>query len=85
MAFFANRLIVTIGFSIYHIGYFIEHLGGGVNISSLNVIYNLGDILNKIIFGMIIYSAASQDTKKERSLDDFKDNLGMIIGGIFND
>ena len=62
--FFANRLIITIGFSIYHIGYFIEHLGGGVNISSLNVIYNLSDILNKIIFGMIIYSAASQDTKK---------------------
>ena len=22
MAFFANRLIITIGFSIYHIGYF---------------------------------------------------------------
>ena len=28
MAFFANRLIITIGFSIYHIGYFIEHLAG---------------------------------------------------------
>jgi hypothetical protein len=25
----------------------------------------LADILNKIIFGMIIYSAALQDTKKE--------------------
>ena len=68
MAFFANRLIVTIGFSIYHIGYFIEHLGGGVNINSLNVIYNLGDILNKVIFGMIIYSAASQDTKNKGGL-----------------
>ena len=68
MAFFANRLILTIGFAIYHIGYFIEHLGGGVNISSLNVIYNLGDILNKIIFGMIIYSAASQDSKKGSSV-----------------
>jgi len=50
---------------IFTFGYFIEHLGGGVNISSLNVIYNLGDILNKIIFGMIIYGAASQDTKKK--------------------
>ena len=66
-AFFANRLIITIGFSIYHIGYFIEHLGGGVNVSSLNVIYNLGDVLNKVIFGMIIYSAASQDTKNKGS------------------
>ena len=64
MAFFANRLIITIGFSIYHIGYFIEHLAGGVNLNSLNVIYNLADILNKIIFGMIIYSAALNDTRK---------------------
>ena len=32
--FFANRLIITIGFSIYHIGYFIEHLAGGANINS---------------------------------------------------
>jgi len=67
MAFFANRLIITIGFSIYHIGYFIEHLAGGANIHSLNIIYNLADILNKIIFGMIIYSAALQDTRKEKS------------------
>ena len=29
-----------IGFSIYHIGYFIEHLAGGANINSLNIIYN---------------------------------------------
>ena len=64
MAFFANWLIITIGFSIYHIGYFIEHLAGGANINSLNVIYNLADFLNKIIFGMIIYSAALADTKK---------------------
>ena len=64
MAFFANRLIITIGFSIYHIGYFIEHLAGGANVNSLNVIYNLADFLNKIIFGMIIYSAALEDSKK---------------------
>ncbi len=33
-------------------------------INSLNVIYNLADFLNKIIFGMIIYSAALEDTRK---------------------
>ena len=64
MAFFANRLIITIGFSIYHIGYFFAHLAGGANINCVNLIYNLADFLNKIIFGMIIYSAAIQDTKK---------------------
>ena len=68
MAFFANRLIITIGFSIYHIGYFIEHLAGGANINSLNVIYNLADFLNKIIFGMIIYSAALQIQGKDLEL-----------------
>ena len=31
----------------------------------LNIIYNLADVLNKIIFGMIIYSAALEDTKKK--------------------
>ena len=35
-----------------------------MNINSLNVIYNLADFLNKIIFGMIIYSAAIQDIIK---------------------
>ena len=73
MAFFANRLIITIGFSIYHIGYFIEHLAGGANLNSLNIIYNLADILNKIIFGMIIYSAAYKTLRKRLELR--RDNL----------
>jgi len=63
MAFFANRLILTIGWAIYPIGYFIEHLGGGIDINSVNVVYNLSDFLNKIVFGMIIYKAAIEDTR----------------------
>jgi bacteriorhodopsin len=63
MAFFANRLILTIGWAIYPIGYFIEHLGGGIDINSVNVVYNLSDFLNKIVFGMIIYKAATEDTR----------------------
>ena len=63
MAFFANRLILTIGWAIYPIGYFIEHLGGGIDINSVNVVYNLSDFLNKIVFGMIVYKAATEDTR----------------------
>ena len=63
MAFFSNRLILTIGWAIYPMGYFIEHLGGGIDPNSVNIIYNLADFLNKIVFGMIIYKAATQDTR----------------------
>ena len=62
-AFFANRLILTIGWAIYPIGYFIENLGGGIDINSINVVYNLSDFLNKIVFGLIVYKAATEDTR----------------------
>ena len=63
MVFFSNRLIITIGWAIYPMGYFIEHLGGGIDPNSVNVIYNLADFLNKIVFGLIIYKAAIQDMR----------------------
>ncbi len=62
MAFNGLRLIVTIGWAIYPLGYFINNLGGGVDTNSLNIIYNLADFLNKIIFGFVIYKAAISDT-----------------------
>lgn len=61
-AFNALRLIATIGWAIYPLGYFMEYLGGGVDMASLNVIYNLADFLNKIAFGLVIYRAAVKDT-----------------------
>ena len=63
MVFFSNRLIITIGWAIYPMGYFIEHLGGGIDPNSVNIIYNLADFLNKIVFGLIIYKAAIQDMR----------------------
>ena len=63
LAFNGLRLILTIGWAIYPLGYFIQHLGGGVDTNSLNIIYNLADFLNKIIFGFVIYRAAMNDTK----------------------
>lgn len=62
-AFTSLRLIVTIGWAIYPLGYFMQHLGGGVDVNTLNVIYNFADILNKLIFGLVIYKAAIDSTK----------------------
>ena len=57
-AFNALRLIVTVGWAIYPIGYAVGYFGGGVDAGSLNLIYNLADFVNKIAFGMAIYVAA---------------------------
>ena len=57
-AFSALRMIVTVGWSIYPLGYIFGYLTGGVDANSLNVIYNLADFVNKIAFGLVIWAAA---------------------------
>ena len=52
------RMIVTIGWAIYPLGYVFGYLTGGIDSNTLNVIYNLGDFINKIAFGLIIWVAA---------------------------
>ena len=54
----AMRMIVTVGWAIYPLGYVFGYLVGGVDAASLNVIYNLADFINKIAFGLVIWSAA---------------------------
>ena len=61
-AFGALRMIVTVGWSIYPLGYIFGYLTGGVDENSLNVIYNLADFINKIAFGLVIWAAAMQNT-----------------------
>ena len=57
-AFNALRMIVTVGWAIYPLGYIFGYLTGGVDVNSLNVIYNLADFINKIAFGLVIWAAA---------------------------
>ena len=57
-AFSALRMIVTVGWAIYPLGYVFGTLIGGVDAVSLNAIYNLADFINKIAFGLIIWTAA---------------------------
>ena len=66
-AFNTMRWIVTIGWAIYPIGYFFGYLTGASPASSanaLNIIYNAADVLNKIAFGLIIWSVAVSETEK---------------------
>jgi len=58
-AFSTLRMIVTIGWAVYPLGYiFGEPITGGLDANSLNVIYNLADFVNKIAFGLVIWVLA---------------------------
>jgi bacteriorhodopsin len=60
------RWIVTIGWAIYPVGYFFGYLTGSGPESSanaLNIIYNGADVLNKIAFGLIIWTVAVAESE----------------------
>ena len=61
-AFGAMRMIVTVGWAIYPLGYVFGYLTGGVDAESLNVVYNLADFVNKIAFGLVIWAAATSSS-----------------------
>jgi bacteriorhodopsin len=63
-AFNALRLIVTVGWAIYPIGYVFGYMLNVADPSALNLVYNLADFLNKIAFGVVIWAAATQDAEK---------------------
>lgn len=50
-AFNALKYIVSVGWAIYPIGYILRK-------NKMNIIYNLGDLINKILFGLIIWYAS---------------------------
>ena len=53
--------IIIVGWAIYPAGYIFGYLLGTVDSSSLNLIYNLADFINKILFGVVIWKAAIDD------------------------
>jgi len=61
-AFGSMRMIVTIGWAIYPLGYVFGNMTGGIDSNSLNVIFNIADFVNKIAFGLVIWAAAIQNT-----------------------
>ena len=65
-AFGALRLIVTVGWAIYPLGYIYGYVGGG-DVAGLNLIYNLADFVNKIAFGVVIWAAATSDSASKQA------------------
>jgi bacteriorhodopsin len=65
-AFSTMRFIVSIGWSIYPLGYFFGYLQGAVNDDTLNAIYNLADLVNKIAFVLAIWVSAKNSTLDEK-------------------
>lgn len=69
-AFKAMRLIVVFGWSVYPLGYYFGYLTGAgpeQSANALNVIYNLADFLNKIAFGLIIWSVAVSQSESDKT------------------
>ena len=63
-SFGTMRLIVTVGWAIYPLGYFLGYLNGAADAVTLNVIYNVADVVNKIAFVGVIWAAANAETAK---------------------
>ena len=61
-AFNSMRLIVTVGWAIYPIGYLMG-VGtiDGMGTDDMNILYNIADLVNKGAFGMMIWYAAKME------------------------
>jgi len=67
-SFDTMRFIVSIGWSIYPLGYFFGYLLGAVDDAPLNAIYNVADFVNKIWFCLAIWHAAKCDCREKAAL-----------------
>ncbi|MBC61960.1 MAG: biphenyl 2,3-dioxygenase [Zetaproteobacteria bacterium] len=65
-AFHAMKWIVSVGWSIYPLGYVFGYLIPSVDINSLNIIYNIADLVNKTAFGLAIWYAASSASLNDK-------------------
>ncbi len=65
-AFNTLRYIVTIGWAIYPIGYFLGYMSGSetADFGTVNIIYNIADLVNKTAFGLAIWVGATMDSSK---------------------
>merc|ERR1712066_834318 len=66
-SFETMRFIVSVGWSIYPLGYFFGYLCGSVSDEALNVVYNIADVINKIAFCLAIWASAKKDTAERQA------------------
>ncbi|EIM77813.1 rhodopsin [Nitritalea halalkaliphila LW7] len=68
-AMFLLKIFITLGWSIYPIGYMVlpgNLLSGAFEVSSIDLFYNLADAINKIGFGLVIYYVAVTETARAK-------------------
>ena len=61
------KWILTVGWAIYPIGYFVGYIGGGADAGTVNIIYNIADLVNKTAFGLAIWAGAKMDSSEVNS------------------
>merc|ERR1712187_513695 len=64
-SFNTMRIIVSAGWCIFPLGYFFGYLMGSVDASTLILIYNIADVINKIAFCLAIWHSAKKDTMEK--------------------
>ena len=67
-AMFLMKIFITLGWSIYPIGYMVQEgnlLAGVFEAGSIDLFYNLADAINKIGFGLVVYSVAVAESGKK--------------------
>ena len=65
-AYNAMMLIIVVGWAIYPLGYAAGYLmgeGSNVYAQNLNLVYNLADFVNKILFGLVIWHVAVKESR----------------------
>jgi bacteriorhodopsin len=67
-AYKTMTLLVTVGWAIYPLGYFVGYFTNGADAGTMNIIYNVADFWNKIAFGVVIWAAAVADTDSKQAV-----------------
>jgi len=67
-AMFLMKIFITLGWAIYPIGYMVlpnNLLAGMFTVESIDLFYNIADAINKIGFGLVVYSVAVAESNKK--------------------
>jgi sensory rhodopsin len=63
-AMFLMKIFITLGWSIYPIGYMTMEGNLLAGMGNIDVFYNIADAINKIGFGLVVYSVAVASSKE---------------------
>jgi hypothetical protein len=67
-AMFLMKIFITLGWAIYPIGYMVlpnNLLDGMFAVESIDLFYNIADAINKIGFGLVVYTVAVAESNKK--------------------